>query len=71
MVSNCERQTLADFKSFLILKKQFDDEKTSYQQDKKNDGQQVEIALDKMPHRCPEFIDKAGNNKKTGRAGQY
>ena len=62
------RQTLADFKNFGILKKQPDHQKSPDQQDEKDNSQQIEITLDKMPDRSAELIDKGCDQEKTGRA---
>ena len=64
-------ETLADLENFLTLKKQFNHHKTANEQNKKQNGQQVEIAFNKMPDRCPELVDKGCNQKKPGRTGQY
>lgn len=60
------QRTLADFTRFLILKKESDYEKTTQQQDKKHNCQEIEITLNKLPDRGTELVYKGCNQEKTG-----
>ena len=61
-----QAQTLAYFHRFLISKKHFNNQESTNKQDEKQNGQEVEITLNKMPDWRTKFEYKSCNQKKTG-----
>jgi len=49
----------------LLINYIFNEQKTTYEKDNKDAGQQIKILIDKLSYRMAEFPNKAGNYKKT------